>query len=64
MTYGRGVGASKKEAKLLAAKNTLEMLIPELQGKADEICGVNLKKNSNNESVLDSNNVNILLLIF
>lgn len=35
---GTGYGNSKKEAKLTAAKTTLEILIPELEGKLDEIC--------------------------
>lgn len=55
--YGKGTGNSKKEAKLQAAKITLEMLIPELNGKAEEVCGLNVKKSTNTESVLDSNNV-------
>lgn len=57
MEYGKGTGSSKKEAKLQAAKITLEMLIPELNGKAEEICGLNVKKAPNAESVLHSNNV-------
>ncbi len=57
--YGKGVGVSKKVAKLWAAKKTLEMLIPELNGKAEEICGINLKKSLNSECLMDSNNVSL-----
>ncbi|XP_065201300.1 microprocessor complex subunit DGCR8-like isoform X2 [Planococcus citri] len=64
MEYGKGKGSSKKEAKLQAAKITLEMLIPELDGKAEEICGLNVKKVISNESVLHSNNVGSIICTF
>lgn len=57
MVYGKGVGVGKKEAKLLAAKAAVEMLIPELNGKAEEIISLNFKESSNVESATDSNNV-------
>lgn len=38
------------------------MLIPELNGKAEEICGINLKKLNTSESAMDSNNVSLELL--
>lgn len=63
MIFGRGVGLSKKEAKLQAAKQTIETLIPELNGKAEEICGINIKKASNPEALMDSNNVGFFLLL-
>lgn len=34
--YGKGFGSSKKQAKHDAAKNTLEILIPEMKDKIDE----------------------------
>jgi hypothetical protein len=57
MVYGKGIGVGKKEAKLLAAKAAVEKLIPELEGKAEEIISVNLKETGNIESASDSNNV-------
>lgn len=55
--YGKGVGSSKKDAKMLAAKATLEILIPELNGNAEEICNINYKKPGSADNVMDSNNV-------
>lgn len=61
MIYGKGVALSKKDAKLQAAKQTIETLIPELNGKAEEICGINIKKSHNPEALMNSNNVNLFL---